>query len=87
MPRGQYERKPRTDAEPPAPGAAKALKRKHAKKANGAKPGKPVGAATFVVNDRGAMQIMDGQQVINLERDDVKRLELFLANSKGLRRA
>lgn len=30
---------------------------------------KPVGAATYVIDDRGGMQIADGQQVIKIERD------------------
>lgn len=39
---------------------------------------KPVGAATYVIDDRGGMQIADGQQTIKIEREDVRRLVSFL---------
>lgn len=37
-----------------------------------------VGAATFSVDDTGHLRIRDGQQVIDLERADVRRLRAFL---------
>lgn len=46
------------------------------------KDGQPVGAATFVVDDRGGMEIRDGQQTIKLERADVRRLSEFLARTR-----
>lgn len=49
------------------------------------KDGAPVGAAQFVIDDRGGMEIRDGQQSIELERADVQRLMLFLDRTKGLR--
>ncbi len=49
------------------------------------KAGNIVGAATFAIDDTGHLAILDGQQRINLERDDVKRLAAFLGRTKGLR--
>lgn len=90
MPKGVYPRKPRkgksmtSEQSSSAATTTKPKRKAPVLPAKGAR--KPVGAATFVVNDRGAMEIRDGQQVINLERDDVKRLEAFLTHSKGLRK-
>lgn len=39
---------------------------------------KAVGEATYTIDDRGGMLIADGQQTIKIERDDVRRLKLFL---------
>lgn len=41
-------------------------------------PKRAVGEASYVIDDRGRMQIADGQQVIKIERADVKRLKEFL---------
>jgi hypothetical protein len=93
MPKGQYPRKPRAAKEtiPGAPEQAtsRAPRKKREPKA---KPGRlrksdhqPVGAASFVIDDRGGMEIRDGQQSVRLERADVGRLTLFLERTKGIR--
>lgn len=96
MPSGVYPRKPRgeavTDAtiEPkPGPKRKAPSAKKPAKKRAGVtlvSSKRASGQATFVVNDVGAMGILAGQKRIDLEPGDVKRLEQFLTNSKGLRR-
>lgn len=95
MPRGVYDRSKKKPA--PAASEAPAKPARKKRKAKPGKPGKPaakpkpaaprrvVGAARFVVDDRGGMSIEDGQQVIKLERDDVKRLTLFLDRTKAIR--
>lgn len=90
MPKGVYKRTPKDEPEAADTAsstkprrAAKAKRAKHAKKLNG--HAKPVGAATFVVDDRGAMHIRDGQQTIQLERADVQRLVVFLDRTKLIR--
>ena len=50
------------------------------------KDGQPIGAASFVINDTGHLSILDGQQVINLEKDDVTRLAAFLERTESIRK-
>jgi hypothetical protein len=97
MPKGVYPRKNKGE-EGSAPGqpAADAPKRrgrkpgKQAKRAARPAPGRrrdglPIGAASFVIDDRGGMEIRDGQQSIQLELADVQRLTEFLERTKGIR--
>lgn len=58
-------------------------KRKHAipRKRKGDRA--PIGAAGFVIDDRGGMEIRDGQQNIRLEPDDVERLGAFMKKHTG----
>jgi hypothetical protein len=92
MPRGQYQRKPRApkDAttDKPVEGASRAPRKTRAIKAKPGrrrKDGEPIGAASFVIDDRGGMEIRDGQQSVRLERADVGRLTQFLERTKGIR--
>lgn len=83
MPRGVYDRKKKAA---PAAGATadKSPKQRRAKAAR-RRDGQPVGAASFVIDYGGGMEIRDGQQSIRLERDDVKRLGAFLERTQGIR--
>lgn len=63
------------------------------KKRRGPKPGykrkadgQPIGAASFVIDDRGGMEIRDGQQAVRLERADVQRLDAFMEQTKAIRK-
>lgn len=89
MPKGVYPRKPNgqeAPSEPAANGSKPARKRRaKAPRAPRRKDGQPIGAASFVVDDAGGMEIRDGQQVVRLERQDVTRLTLFLDRTKGIR--
>lgn len=94
MPRGLYERKPKSGGAGEAQGEGTkpvTRKKRAAKKTNGstakAAPARrrAVGEASFSVSDAGAMLIRDGQQEIQLERADVQRLAKFLENTKAIR--
>lgn len=94
MPRGVYERKAKTTEGAPGEGQADTTKprKRKAKKTNGVRaraigrPAKHEGQASFVIDDRGSMQIRDGQQQIQLERNDVMRLTVFLERTAAIRK-
>lgn len=73
------------DATEPVPAKRKYTKRAKVAAPKGKKRRDAIGAARFQIDDRGGMSIEDGQQVIKIERDDVKRLEEFLAHTKAIR--
>lgn len=85
MPKGVYERKKRGEGGKAGQVATSGGNRRGPK---AGKPGKvrPAGAATFIVDDCGRMEIRDGQQSIQLEADDVKRLTAFLDRTKSIRK-
>jgi hypothetical protein len=97
MPKGVYPRTKNGEGssapEQPSADAPKKRGRKPGKKAKAAarpapgrrRDGLPIGSASFVIDDRGGMEIRDGQQSIQLEASDVERLTVFLERTKGIR--
>lgn len=86
MPKGVYPRKPKAETEKPVETAPKGKKKRAAKGPKTRRAdNQPHGAATFSIDDRGGMQIRDGQQTIQLERADVKRLGDFLKQTAAIR--
>lgn len=83
MPRGRKAAAPDTPAANDAPKPKKRGPKPGTKRTRA--DGQPVGAASFVIDDRGGMEIRDGQQSVRLERADVTRLTTFLDRTKGIR--